>query len=187
MNREEFYELIDIESPEDFKFYDNIENLVEADEPWEADVLLPVIRETDSDTLKEMIKEYFQSLMERLPEDHTELYTLIYNAGRTIRGLVGGDDLNREDDLRRLSHELERFSRWFSKDSKVEMKDMDSGEVSSMPLRDALAHMALEKLGIGNYIFDFDEALDYEIDEYVVNLTDWSEGDPDFQEYDDED
>lgn len=186
MNKEDFYELIDIETPEDFKFYDNIENLVEADEPWDAAILLPVIREVEEDTLEEIVKEYFQGLQDRLPEEHTELYTLIYNAGRAMRGLSSGGDSSREDSLRRLAHELERFSRWFSKDSKVEMKDMDSGEIQILPLRDALGHISLEKLGMGNYTFDFEDALDYEVDEYVMNLMEFNGAYGDSQEEADE-
>ncbi|MCI5698376.1 MAG: hypothetical protein MR269_05040 [Clostridiales bacterium] len=186
MNREKFYELADIETPEDFKFYDNVENLVEADEQWDADLLWSVISEVDGDTLKEIFKEYFQSLMEKLPEDNTELYTLIYNTGRAITGLAGAGESDRVDNLRRLSEELERFSGWFSRDSKIEIQDVDSGDVSSMPLRDALAYMSLEKLGMGNYIFNFDGVLDYEVDEYVINLMDWSIDDDNAEEADDE-
>ena len=39
MDKKAFYELVDIETPDDFKFYDNIENLIESDEEWDICLL----------------------------------------------------------------------------------------------------------------------------------------------------
>ena len=43
MDKKAFYELVDIETPDDFKFYDNIENLIESDEEWDIEILSPLL------------------------------------------------------------------------------------------------------------------------------------------------
>ena len=86
MDKKAFYELVDIETPDDFKFYDNIENLIESDEEWDIDILSPLLSEIPSDVIVELIDEYFNNLLDRLPDEETDLYTLIYNVSRTMKG-----------------------------------------------------------------------------------------------------
>ena len=186
MDKNTFYELIDIETPEDFKFYDNIENLIEADEEWDIDLLSPLLIEIPNDVIIDLLDEYFKSLLDRLPDDETDLYTLIYNVGRTMKAVVNTDGVrevsdkepvyfngeNSADTKRRLAYELKKFSDWFSRNNLVDIKNLENGRECKAPLRDVLGLITLEKLGMGSYSYNFDNCNDYELDEYILNFAD---------------
>ena len=188
MDRNTFYDLVDIETPEDFKFYDNIENLIESDEEWDIDNLSPLLIEIPNDVMTELIDEYFKSLLDRLPDDETDLYTLIYNVSRTMKSVLNVDGISSEfgnenadiekehanDPKRRLSYELKKFSDWFSRENLVDIKDLENGKEFKAPLRDVLGMITLEKLGIGSYSYNFDDCNDYELDEYILNFSDFA-------------
>lgn len=188
MDRNTFYDLVDIETPEDFKFYDNIENLIESDEEWDIDNLSPLLIDIPNDVMTELIDEYFTSLLDRLPDDETDLYTLIYNVSRTMKSVLNADGISSEfgnenadiekehanDPKRRLSYELKKFSDWFSRENLVDIKDLVNGKEFKAPLRDVLGMITLEKLGIGSYSYNFDDCNDYELDEYILNFLDFA-------------
>ena len=188
MDRNTFYDLVDIETPEDFKFYDNIENLIESDEEWDIDNLSPLLMEIPNDVMTELIDEYFKSLLDRLPDDETDLYTLIYNVSRTMKSVLNVDVIssefgNENSDIekehannpkRRLSYELKKFSDWFSRENLVDIKNLENGKEFKAPLRDAMGMITLEKLGIGSYSYNFDDCNDYELDEYILNFSDFA-------------
>ena len=188
MDRNTFYDLVDIETPEDFKFYDNIENLIESDEEWDIDNLSPLLIEIPNDVMTELIDEYFKSLLDRLPDDETDLYTLIYNVSRTMKSVLNADGISSKfgnenaeiekehanDPKRRLSYELKKFSDWFSRENLVDIKDLETGKEFKAPLRDVLGMITLEKLGIGSYSYNFDDCNDYELDEYILNFSDFA-------------
>lgn len=188
MDRNTFYDLVDIETPEDFKFYDNIENLIESDEEWDIDNLSPLLIEIPNDVMTELIDEYFKSLLDRLPDDETDLYTLIYNVSRTMKSVLNADEgsSNFDDDnisidkeydhsaKRKLAYELKKFSDWFSRENLVDIKDLENGKEFKAPLRDVLGMITLEKLGIGSYSYNFDDCNDYELDEYILNFSNFA-------------
>lgn len=200
MDKNAFYELIDIETPDDFKFYDNIENLIESDEEWDIDILSPLLTEIPSDVMEELLDEYFKSLLDRLPDEETDLYTLIYNVGRTMKTILNSEDgsqdderegislhgANSEDSMRRLADELKKFSDWFSRENLVDIKDLEDGNEYNLPLRDAIGMITLEKLGMGSYSYNFDKCNDYELDEYILSFSDLAESEDNFdvEDYD---
>lgn len=189
MDKNAFYELIDIETPEDFKFYDNIENLIESDEEWDVDVLSPLLNDIPNEVMAELIDEYFRSLLDRLPDDETDLYTLIYNVGRTMKavlnadggkldhdeGSMSSDKDSTDDSNRRLAYELKKFSDWFSRENLIDVKDLENGREDKVPLRDILGMITLEKLGMGSYTFNFENCSEYELDEYILSFADLAE------------
>lgn len=208
MDKKTFYELVDIETPDDFKFYDNIENLIESDEEWDIDILSPLLSELPSNLIAELIDEYFNNLLDRLPDDETDLYTLIYNVSRTMKGILNSDitasdcdseyssdydneNANGEKDIfndtkRRLAYELKKFSDWFSKENLVDVKNLENGIEFKTPLRDVLGMITLEKLGMGSYSYDFAGCNADELDEYILNFSDFanSEQAENAEEYD---
>lgn len=200
MDKNAFYELIDIETSDDFKFYDNIENLIESDEEWDIDILSPLLTEIPSDVMEELLDEYFKSLLDRLPDEETDLYTLIYNVGRTMKTILNSEDgsqdderegislhgANSEDSMRRLADELKKFSDWFSRENLVDIKDLEDGNEYNLPLRDALGMITLEKLGMGSYSYNFDKCNDYELDEYILSFSDLAESEDNFDVEDDD-
>jgi hypothetical protein len=107
-----------------------------------------------------------------VPDGETETYELLSNVLRSLTGLmksgytegIGPEAVN----------EMERFRRWYSMDSHVYLTD-EYGAEHDVPLRDALFSKRMERLGEGSYRYDFTDAYDYPLDDYVVNLRDLTE------------
>ena len=72
----------------------------------------------------------------------------------------------------KAAEELERFRRWYSMDSKVYLTETNGLTEKDEPLRDALCDKRLEALGGDKYFYDFTEAMDYPLEEYVMTFGD---------------
>ena len=79
MNKEEIYQLMDIEKGEDFKYFESLADLLETDDNYDADTLFEVLNDIDTDILSEHASSYFEQMQENIPDDEAELYTLIEN------------------------------------------------------------------------------------------------------------
>ena len=79
MNKEEIYQLMDIEKGEDFKYFESLADLLETDDNYDADTLFEVLNDIDTDILSEHASSYFEQMQEHIPDDEAELYTLIEN------------------------------------------------------------------------------------------------------------
>ena len=53
----------------------------------------------------------------------------------------------------------------------MELKSEDTDEVLRQCLRDAITTSRMEKLGGSRYRYDFTDALDYELSDYVVSFS----------------
>ena len=96
-----------------------------------------------------------------------DLYTLMDNIKRVLIGISESVRQGDEDGIVRLSDELNRFRLWYSADASVECVDGDSGEVEYMTVRDAIAAARAEQLDKSEHRFDFSDALEYELDEFM--------------------
>ena len=180
MNKQELYEFLDIETPEDFQYVENISQYLESEDEMEIEDLRDIFACLNGREISELLEEYFEEILESVPDGETETYELLSNVLRSLTGLmtsgrtegIGPDAVD----------EMERFRRWYSMDSHVYLTD-DYGAEYDVPLRDALFSKRMEKLGEGSYRYDFTEAYDYPLDDYVINLRDLTEMEP-YEEYD---
>lgn len=173
MNKEEFYELLDIETPADFQYFENLAAFLECDEQPEFEDVAALFTEADKDVLAQLADNYFEEVTDFIPENQTEIYTIFENVRRAIVGMCR----NCEDDenlTAKLAEELERFRAWYSSESKAYCTDLSTMEEIQMPLRDALVASRIEGIeGNSNkYQYDFSECMEYPLDEYIVSLGD---------------
>ncbi len=182
MDKHELYEFLDIETPEDFQYVENVSLYLESEDEFEPEDLRELFASLDGREVSKLLEEYFEEIMESVPDGETETYELLSNVLRSLTGLmksgygegIGPDAVN----------EMERFRRWYSMDSHVYLTD-DRGAEYDVPVRDALFSKRMEKLGEGSYRYDFTEAYDYPLDDYVVNLRDLTEMDQ-YEEYEED-
>lgn len=182
MNTMELFELLGIESAEDFKYFDNMADLLELEEDISYEAIHELIAEVSPEILDEVISDYFKDISEGVPETETEIYLLLENICNLMRGLAK----NEEDEMHmaKLADEIYRFRNWYNMDTDVICQKNKTGERKILSVRDALILHREEKLSSEEYSYDFSSCCDYEIDEYVfMNYTteanadyDWSTG-----------
>ncbi len=174
MNRQELYDFLDIETPEDFRFVENVSQYLESEEEIETEDLREIFAALNGREISKLMEEYFEEIMESVPDGETEAYELLSNILRSLTGLMkSGYSENVGPDA---VDEMERFRRWYSMDSHVYITD-DRGAEHDVTVRDALFLIRMEKLGEPSYRYDFTEACDYPLDDYVVNLMELAEMD----------
>lgn len=179
MDLNELFEIVDIESTEDFKYFDNFAALMESDDYIPAEVMYELFAEVDTDVLSELTDNYFEDIMEGVPEEEAELFTLLDNIKRVLKGYAENTDDERSIVL--FTDEVSRFRNWYNFDTDVECQSRKDGSTRTVPVREALVLYRIEKLRADEYMYDFSECLDYPLDEYVVSFTSDADGDTSYE------
>lgn len=179
MDLNELFEIVDIESAEDFKYFDNFAALMESDDYIPAEVMYELFAEVDTDVLSELTDNYFEDIMEGVPEEEAELFTLLDNIKRVLKGYAENTDDERSIVL--FTDEVSRFRNWYNFDTDVECQSRKDGSTRTVPVREALVLYRIEKLRADEYMYDFSECLDYPLDEYVVSFTSEADGDTGYE------
>ncbi len=172
MSKEELYELLDIESPSDFQYFENLASFLECEEELDFADVAELFTEVDKEMLTELAGEYFNEISGLIPDNETEIFMVFENVGRAISGMCTNYKEN-ENLIAKLCEEIERFRRWYSQDEKVVCTDVESGVEKLMSVRDALLAARIEKLdNTTSYEYDFSDCEDYPIDEYIMSMGD---------------
>lgn len=179
MDLNELFEIVDIESAEDFKYFDNFAALMESDDYIPTEVMYELFAEVDTDVLSELTDNYFEDIMEGVPEEEAELFTLLDNIKRVLKGYAENTDDERSIVL--FTDEVYRFRNWYNFDTDVECQNRKDGSTRTVPVREALVLYRIEKLRADEYMYDFSECLDYPLDEYVVSFTSDADGDTGYE------
>lgn len=190
MKMDELLELLDIDAPEEFEYFEHLAELLECSEDISEDAFIEILSGVEQKVLNELLETYFEDVLQGIPEDALDFYTLMSTIRQSLLGLsLSSPD---SDQRRFFSEELFRFRTWYVFDSVVYCKNKTGGSASAIPVFEALALYRLEKLGEEAYEYDFAEALDYSLDEYSISFpysieNEAAEGeDDDFEEEDDE-
>ena len=166
MDKVRFYRVLDIDSAEEFKYYENLSSLLEEDEYIEENLIKDLIRHIDREKLAENIDSYFDGFLDHLPDNENDLYVMVESMRRVFDGLIMEDMSDSEIDA--LASEISRFRKWYVHDLNAFNKK--TGEESSV--RDARFDLAAAKLLGEDADYDFRLALDYDIDGFDVRITD---------------
>ena len=86
MDRDKLYEILDIESPDEFEYYENLSALLEADEMIDSGLILALLKEIELEKLADMLESYFDEWNKVIPDELAELYVTINTAKLSIMG-----------------------------------------------------------------------------------------------------
>ena len=187
MDIDELLELLDIDSPSELVFFEQFAELMELanDVPYET--LVTLIEGMDMYVLPEFVEGYFEDIMKFVPDGEGDLYTLLQNIATTLTTLA---DSGEEDSARVFAEEMYKFRSWYLFDSTVHIRELSDGTEREIPLMEALTTYRIQNFTDDECIFDFSDALDYHLDEYIVSLGSLAEAgyddEDDYDDYDEE-
>lgn len=168
---------MDIEKGEDLKYFESIADLFEADEGYTSEDLFDVLKGADVDLIKDHIEAYFNQMQESIPAEETEFYTLFENLKHELCGLAEACSSECEGEefdqaFMDLMDEIVRFHDWYVDSSLVLCVNDETGDEEMISVRDSLFKVRAEQFTDESYRFDFTDALDYELSEYVMQFSD---------------
>lgn len=175
MDRDELFALLDIETGADFQYFENFADFVENEGAVDEEAIFELVQEIDMKTFAELCESYFYETLENVPGDQIDVYNLIETIKRVLVGLSEAVRKGEENADLKLADEFNKFRLWYSAGSEVECRNVVTDEVDFMPVRDALALSRLEKLDGDEYRYDFTDALDYELEEYIMTYGDMAD------------
>ena len=183
MDFDELLELLEIESSDDFGYFEHFASLVECDEEIPYDLFYKILADVESDTLIDLTDSYFEEVLQSVPDDAIDVYTLLGTIRQALVGLAKNSS-SREERVA-YADELYKFRSWYIFDSIVHLKRLSDNVKKDVTVSEALSLFRLEKLNEDQYRYDFSDCLDYEIDEYSISIE--TELDEEYEEIIEED
>lgn len=165
MDRKRLYEVIDIEDPSEFKYYENLASLLEAEEMIEEDLIEELVKDLDMTMLAELFDSYFAEFSRHVPEEENDLLLASETAKDQLLSALH-EEMTPED-YHRLAEALYRFRKWYVLDKRVR-NELTGEDVS---VRDARYDMAASKLIGSETSYDFTDA-GYAEDGYDILVSD---------------
>lgn len=172
MNFEELLSYLELESPEEFEYFESLADLIETEEEIMPEAIYKLFEGIDMEIFGELVSDYFEEMLKAVPEDAVELYTLLDSVKMALMGM--SKHLEEENEMVLMADEFFRFRNWYSLDSVVWVQALSNLQEpeKSMPLRDALTLSRIEKLGGETYEYSFEDVLDFEMDQYTMTFAD---------------
>lgn len=170
MGYEELLNYLDLEDAAEFEYFEAMADLIESEEYIEQEAMYMLFEGADNTIVAELLEDYFEDILEGLPENTGEMYSLLHQIKLSLIGMIS--NMEDDSDLRRFTDEFYRFKNWYSQESEVELSPEQGGASIYHSVRDAITASRLEKLGGEKYQYDFEPSLGYELDSYVVSFSD---------------
>lgn len=170
MDKTIFYTILDIDSADEFNFYENFASLMEADEYIESNLIKDLLSEVDLESFADLMDSYFEELLKMLPDKETDLYITVDSIKRALCGMI--DSGAAQDEIGILAEELQRVRKWFVHD----LLAFDMKTAEELSVRDAIYNIAAAKYLNKEADYDFRLACNFEVDGYDVRVSDMIEG-----------
>lgn len=161
---EELLKLLGMETPQDMNYAESFCELMESEESIDEGLFFRLFSEVSADTLKELVQSYFEEIVSAVPDDNLEFYTFMSSYKRNLRGLI--NFCREENDLRKVIAELYKFREWYQEPEAVSCTDLDENRDFLATVCEALVLGRMERLSLGSYAFDFENAMNLQYDEY---------------------
>ena len=180
MVSEDLLKELDIESADDFHYFEQFAALMETPEEIDYDTFAELILMPGPDSLTEMVNSFFEDLIKGVPDDNTALYSAIQTYKDVLSTLA--ENMG-EISVGYFTDEMFRFREWFREPGIVVCtpEDGESGVKRVSPCEAFMLYRE-EKLSGTKYDYDFSEAMPEQPDEYTMSIVD--EYRDDYRDYD---
>lgn len=171
MNYKELLVYLGIDSPEEFKYFEMMADILESEEDIELEAIYQLFADADKEEVSKLLDEYFEEITNALPDDSDSMFSLLDQIRLFLIGLW--DNADSDSDFRIFADEFNRFRSWYSYDSQIEIspEDEDEGFDDVQCLRDAICTARVDRLNGESHRYNFEQALDYEIDSYTMSFA----------------
>lgn len=169
MEYEALLNFLEMESPEDFEYFDHLSDLMELEEEIDYDSFFRILSQVTKETMTELLEHYFIDITEHMPDTTVEIHTLMDEIHRCLIGLARY--LDSAEGRRAFVDELYRFRSWYALSGEVVIKNLASGRRFRVSVSEALATSRMEALGGDDYDYDFEDCLSYEPEEYSMTIN----------------
>ena len=166
MDKTRLYHILDIESPEEFQYYENLAALLEEDEFIEENLIKDLVKDVDKERLAESMNSYFEEFLRHVPEDENELYMTVESIMRVFDGMIF-EDMG-EHEINELAAEITKFRKWYVHD----LNAFNRLNAEECNIRDARYDIVAAGLLGDDFDYDFRTALDYELEGFSVRVAD---------------
>ena len=164
MDKTELYRKLDIDTIDEFRYYENLSDLLEEDDYIEENLIRDLVKDVDKSVLAEHMDSFYEQFLGHIPDSESDLYMLVDNIGRAMTGLIS-EDMDK-DEISLLSEEISRFRKWYVHD--LHVHDRETG--LDLSVRDARYNIVAAGFLGEKTDYDFRSALDYDIEGYDVRL-----------------
>jgi hypothetical protein len=168
MRLDELMEIIEIDSLDEFEFFEHFSALMECPEEIDYDLFGRVLFDVETPLLTELTDNFFEDLIQGVPDDAMTLYSLLYNVKTALCEAAKESD-TKQDRLFYIEN-LYRFRDWYIFDSFVRCRRISDDLISETSIFDALTLFRLEKLGEDKYDYDFTQSLEFLMDERIAPI-----------------
>ena len=166
MDRERLFEKLDIDSPEEFQYYESFDALMEDEEHIEEELIREVIAGADIELIAEHIGSFFDAFASNIPDDETELSIIVDTFRNNISAAARSEFT--DEDLSQFASEIYKFRKWYA----IDHNAFDEIKREEISVRDARYEIAAAKLLGDKVAIDFGRALTSGPDAYAVRLRD---------------
>lgn len=171
MSLEELLEYLQLEEAEEFMYFENLADLLEADFEIEPEAMYQLLSRVDMKNLSQLLNDYFEDILNFVPDHAMELYTMLDTVKLALMGMAA--HIEEERDLVYLSDEMHRFHNWFVMEEGIQaIEQSDTGSRQDVSVRDAIALSRMENLGGEKYDFYVEDIPDFTMDQYTVSFAD---------------
>lgn len=167
MTREEIMEILDIESDEDFMYFDQFAALMETEEEIDYDMFVELLMMMETETLKEVLSSFFEDMIKGIPDDNTDLYSAVQTVKDALLSLSA---LGQRRSFGFFADELFKFREWYRMPGIVVCRPESGGREKLIAPYEALILFREEKLSGEKYSYDFSSAMPQPPDEYALDL-----------------
>ena len=167
MTLEEIMEILDIESSEDFIYFDQFAALMETEEEIDYDMFVELLMMMETETLKEVLPSFFEDMIKGIPDDNTDLYSAVQTIKDTLISLAA---LGQGRSFGFFADELFKFREWYHTPEIVSCCPESGGTEKWTAPYEALVLFREEKLSGEKYSYDFSSAMPQPPDEYAMDL-----------------
>lgn len=166
MDKVELYRILDISSPDEFVYYENLSALIEEDKYIESNLIKDLFKDIDMDITLESLNNYFEEILRHIPDKETDLAITFEQIKMVLTGLIKEDMTIDEIDI--LTNEFSKFRKWYVLDQLV----FDKSTSADISVRDAIYNTMASKYTDEICDYDYRLALNYDFEGYDIKLAD---------------
>ena len=167
INIEDLMKEFDIESENDFIYFEQFSAIMESELEIDYDVFLELIMIPEREDLAVMTESFFEDLIKGVPDNDIELYSQIQGCKDVLTELAG---LEHGRSMGFFAHELFRFKEWFTGSRTVKCSPENGGESLLLTPCDAMMLYREEKLSGNKYYYDFSDDSYTGPDSYTLEI-----------------